>query len=66
MFGLTFFAKLAEKFKQKDGKEVKRMEDVSFPGWLSIFNENMVSTSILMLLFFGIILAVLGLSLIHI
>ena len=60
MFGLTFFAKLAEKFKPKDGKEVKRMEDVQLPGWLSIFNENMVSTSILMLLFFGIILAVLG------
>ncbi len=60
MFGLTFFAKLAEKFKAKDGKEVKRMEDMQLPGWLSIFNENMVSTSILMLLFFGIILTVLG------
>lgn len=60
MFGLTFFAKLAEKFKPKDGKKVKRMEDVNLPGWLSIFNENMVSTSILMLLFFGIILSVLG------
>ena len=60
MFGLTFFAKLAEKFKPKDGKEVKRMEDVQLPGWLSIFNENMVSTSILMLLFFGIIIDVLG------
>ncbi|KAA9297495.1 MULTISPECIES: PTS ascorbate transporter subunit IIC [Aerococcus] len=60
MFGLTFFAKLAEKFKPKDGKEVKRMEDIELPGWLSIFNENMVSTSILMLFFFGIILTVLG------
>lgn len=60
MFGLTFFAKVAELFKPKDGKEPKRMEDVELPGWLSIFNENMVSTSILMLLFFGIILAVLG------
>lgn len=36
------------------------MEDIELPGFLSIFNENMVVTSLLMLLFFGIILLVLG------
>ncbi|WP_025729920.1 PTS ascorbate transporter subunit IIC [Atopobacter phocae] len=58
MFGLYFFAKLAERFKK--GKSTKKLEDIELPGFLSIFNENMVSTSILMLFFFGIILMVLG------
>ena len=38
----------------------KRLEDMTFPGFLSIFNENVVATSVLMLLFFGIILVILG------
>jgi PTS system ascorbate-specific IIC component len=44
----------------KKGKNNKRIEDINFPGFLSIFNENMVSTSILMLFFFGVIMLVLG------
>ncbi|WP_124059498.1 PTS ascorbate transporter subunit IIC [Vaginisenegalia massiliensis] len=61
MFGIAIFAKLAEKFKSKDpNKESKKLEDMELPGFLSIFNENMVATSILMLFFFGIILLVLG------
>ncbi len=51
------FAKLADKLK---GKSTKRLDDLKFPGFLSIFNENMVATSILMFLFFGAILLVLG------
>lgn len=58
MFGVFIFAKLAEKMK-KD-KNNRKLEDVQLPGFLSIFNENMVATSILMLFFFGIILVVLG------
>lgn len=58
MFGVYFFAKLSERFKKS--KSNRKLEDVKLPGFLSIFNENMVSTSILMLLFFGIILTVLG------
>lgn len=58
MFGVFIFAKLAEKMKK--GKNHKKLEDVQLPGFLSIFNENMVATSILMLFFFGIILVVLG------
>lgn len=58
MFGIYLFAKLSERFKKN--KSNKRLEDVELPGFLSMFNENMVATSILMLLFFGIILLVLG------
>lgn len=57
MFGLYFFTKLSEKI---GGKEKKRLEDMEFPGFMSIFNENMVATSVLMLIFFGAILVVLG------
>ena len=58
MFGINLFAKLSERFKKN--KSNKRLEDIELPGFLSMFNENMVATSILMLLFFGIILLVLG------
>jgi len=57
MFGLFLFSKLSEKIKSENSK---RLEDIKLPGWLEIFNENMVATSVLMLLFFGIILLVLG------
>lgn len=58
MFGVYIFARLAEKMKKN--KNNRKLEDVQLPGFLSIFNENMVATSILMLFFFGIILVVLG------
>lgn len=32
--------------KKKDGKEVKKIDDVELPGFMSIFNENMVCTSL--------------------
>lgn len=66
MFGVYIFAKLAEWMKKRDEKkgrskkENKKLEDIELPGFLSIFNENMVATSLLMLFFFGIILLVLG------
>lgn len=61
MFGTAFFAHMAERFKHKGTKkESKRLEDIELPGFMSIFNENMVATSILMLFFFGIIFLVLG------
>ncbi|MCT1796872.1 PTS ascorbate transporter subunit IIC [Helcococcus kunzii] len=59
MFGVYFMSKLAT-FIGKRSKSSKRLEDIELPGWLSIFNDNMVSTSILMTLFFGGILLVLG------
>ncbi len=61
MFGIAIFSKIAEKMGNKKGnKESKKLEDIKLPGWLSIFNENMVATSILMYIFFGIILLILG------
>lgn len=61
MFALKFYSWLSEKFFKVGGKgKSKRLEDLEFPGFLSIFNENIVSTSILMTLFFGTILLILG------
>lgn len=62
MFGIWLNTWLAEKLfgNKKNGKEVKKIDDIELPGFMSIFNENMVCTSILMLVFFGIILAILG------
>ena len=62
MFGIALNTLIAEKFfgKKKNGKEVKKIDDVELPGFMSIFNDNMVCTSILMLIFFGAILVILG------
>lgn len=57
MFGIKFFSILSEKMF---GKNKKRLEDIKLPGFLSMFNENMVSTAILMLLFFSILMGILG------
>lgn len=61
MFGIAIWSAVGKKFfGGKKGHEAKRLEDFELPGWLSIFNENMVSTSILMTMFFAVILLVLG------
>ena len=60
MFGIAIYEFLGSKlFGGKSGKG-KSFEDYELPGWLSMFNENTVSTSILMLLFIGIIMVVTG------
>ncbi len=59
MFGLAVISSLAAKMNSGKNKS-KRLEDMQFPGWLSIFNENIVATSILMMIFFGTILLILG------
>lgn len=63
MFAISFFSWVAErigKSSERKGKKAKKLEDIELPGFMSIFNENMVCTSILMFLFFGAILLVLG------
>ncbi len=61
MFGISIWSAVGEKFFSGKGNEkAKRFEDFNLPGWLEIFNENTVSTSILMTLFFSVILLVLG------
>ena len=57
MFGIWGFSQLAKKMHNND---TKRIDDIKLPGFLSIFNENMVATSVLMFLFFGAILLILG------
>ncbi len=56
MLGILVTSKLAPKL----GKEEDSFENLNMPGFLSIFNDNIVSTSILMLIFMGIILLVIG------
>lgn len=60
MFGIALVSWIAELFEKKAKKKSKRMEDIQLPGFLKMFNENMVATGILMLFFFGIIMCVLG------
>lgn len=66
MFGIALFTFLAEKMhkrqvkNKKESKFDKKIEDIELPGFMSIFNDNMVCTALLMLIFFGIILLVLG------
>lgn len=57
MFGVWLTDKLAPKFKSKSGK---RIEDIELPGFLSLFKENVVATSAIMIVFFGIIMFILG------
>ena len=51
---------LADKLSSKVGNKSKKVEDMKLPGFLSIFKENLVSTSILMLVFFGTIMLIIG------
>jgi len=62
MFGVWAVDKLASKI---GGKSKKKLEDITLPGFLSIFNENIVATSVLMTLFFGGIITILGQDLMH-
>lgn len=55
-----FAVPLACWFSKKIGKKSKKLEELELPGWTSLFNENMVVTSMIMLIFFGAIIGVLG------
>ncbi len=60
MFGIAIYEWLGGKlFGGKTGHG-KSFEEYELPGWLSMFNENTVSTSILMLLFIGTIMIITG------
>jgi PTS system ascorbate-specific IIC component len=60
MFAIAITDWILEKKKNKAKNTIQKLEDIQLPGFLSIFNENIVATSILMTFFFGIILLVLG------
>ena len=61
MFAIRINYWLAEKFFSKEGKpKGKKVGDMEMPGFFSIFNENMVCTAILMVIFFGTIMGIIG------
>ncbi len=67
MFGIRLGYFLADKLfgerKDKDGnvtRKVKKVGDLQLPGFFSIFNENMVCTAVLMTIFFGSIMGIIG------
>lgn len=62
MFGIFLVSKLAKKI----GNPKNSLENLKLPGFLSIFNENVVATGILMTVFFGIIITILGSDQMHI
>ena len=51
---------LTDKLAPKLGKEEDSFENLELPGWLSMFTDNVVSTSVLMFIFMGIVLAIIG------
>ncbi|MCI6085217.1 MAG: PTS ascorbate transporter subunit IIC [Selenomonas sp.] len=61
MFVIYFTSKIAKKI----GNPKKSLENLKLPGFLSIFNENVVATGILMFIFFGCIITILGPDLMH-
>lgn len=61
MFGVW----LTDKIAGKMGKKGKSIEDLELPGFLSIFNDNVVATGTLMMIFFGVIMSILGPELLH-
>lgn len=64
MFGIRLGYWAADKFFGANGgkrkKEIKKVGEMEMPGFFSIFNENMVCTAILMTIFFGAIMGVIG------
>ncbi len=49
-----------DKIAPKVGDSKKKLDDLELPEWLSIFHDNVVATGTLMLIFFGIIMVILG------
>ncbi|WP_244833518.1 PTS ascorbate transporter subunit IIC [Clostridium sp. BJN0001] len=61
MFGIW----LTDKIAGKIGNKEKSIEHLKLPGFLSIFTDNVVATGLLMIIFFGIIMGILGPDLLH-
>lgn len=57
--GIWFFSKFAHKFGDPEKEDA---ENLKLPGWLSIFNNNVVSVAIIMTIFVGAFMAPLGIE----
>ena len=57
ILGIWFTDKFAHFFA---GKNSKKVEDVKLPGFLSIFNDNVVSTAVIMTVFLGTVILIVG------
>jgi ascorbate PTS system EIIC component len=51
---------LTSKLAPKFGSPEHTVENVKFPRWLTMFNDNVIATGTLMLVFFGVIMGILG------
>lgn len=60
MFGIYTASRAAAWLNGRSKKKSRNVDDIKLPGFLKIFNENLVATAILMTAFFGVILVVLG------
>lgn len=56
MFAIWF----VDKFAPKLGDKKKKLDDLKLPNWLSILHDDIISTGLLMMIFFGGIIAILG------
>jgi PTS system ascorbate-specific IIC component len=56
MFGAWIAYKIGKLLKGKGGE----VENAKFPGWLSILNDNIVSNVLIMTVFIGVIMLILG------
>ena len=56
MFGLWLASKIAPKIGNKE----KTVDNLKFPKWLEMFNDNVVASTILMTVFFGTIMVMIG------
>ncbi|WP_460997024.1 PTS transporter subunit IIC, partial [Staphylococcus aureus] len=51
---------VADKLAPKLGNPKKRLDDLKLPKWLSMLHDDIISTGLIMLIFFGGIMLVLG------
>lgn len=63
MFGICIWDKISSAMKksaEKKNKKVKKIQNLELPGFFSILNDTTVACSVVMTLFFGIMLLIIG------